>query len=215
MGGGGGLGGNGGKWGGGRGEIAENGGGGIGGNGEKWGETAENGGKWGKLGGNGGKWGEILGMAHGTWAVEGCGGMWFGILGQKCGKDEGKMGEKWDEIPIFYSPVVKDSSHTHRQTNRNSCHSPTPTATPASADACYAKPCPLFSTTRTPNGSWQTQTSTWPHLRAHEAGPRGTSGSRNSAFPLSCLCGIDRDHRHLCSRTMWRMGGGGDARAGE
>ena len=38
--------------------------------------------------------GEIAGIAHGVWVVEGCGAM-----------RERKLGVKWDEIPIFHSPI--------------------------------------------------------------------------------------------------------------
>ena len=71
--------------------------------GGKWGE-------WGEMGGNG----EIAGMAHGMWVVEGCGGMWLKEIGQH-GR---KMGEKWDGIPIFHSPIspifpeVEDLPHS-------------------------------------------------------------------------------------------------------
>ena len=55
----------------------------------------ENGGKWGKLGGNG----EIAGVARGMWVVEGCGGM------RNMGHKWEKVGEKWDEMLMFYSPI--------------------------------------------------------------------------------------------------------------
>ena len=87
----------------------------------KWGQW----GKWRKTGGNAGKWG-IAGIAHGTWAVKVCGGMWLR-----------KMGRKWDEMPIFspISPVfpeVEDLPQSslpkkavHRQRIWNVCPSPT------------------------------------------------------------------------------------------
>ena len=56
-----------------------------------------NGENWRNVGGNGGKRGrngEVTGMAHGMRVVEGCGGMWLR-----------KMGQKWDEIPIYHSPI--------------------------------------------------------------------------------------------------------------
>ena len=53
----------------------------------------KNGGEWGEIGG-------ISGIAHGMWVVEGCRGMWLRRM-EKTGR---KMGETWDEIPIFHSP---------------------------------------------------------------------------------------------------------------
>ena len=53
---------------------------------------------------NGGKWGEtgeIWGnIGHSTQDV-GCGGLWRDVV-EGTGR---KMGEKWDEIPIFDSPI--------------------------------------------------------------------------------------------------------------
>ena len=99
------------------------------------------------MGGGMEKNGEIAGIACGMWVVEGCGGMWL----RKMGENGRKMGGKWDEIPIFYSPIspiflelkifptvpfVKLAHRIHRQKNGIFCHSPTLTATAASADAC-------------------------------------------------------------------------------
>ena len=65
----------------------------MGGNGGKWG-------KWGQMGGNGGKWGN---SGHSTRDV-GCGGLWRDVV-EENGTKMGEMGEKWDEIPIFHSPL--------------------------------------------------------------------------------------------------------------
>ena len=52
-----------------------------------------NGGKWGDMGGNGGD------IGHSIQDV-GCGGLWRDVVE----KNGAKMGEKWDETPIFQSP---------------------------------------------------------------------------------------------------------------
>ena len=108
-----------------------------------------NGGKWGEMGGNGGKWGggtgEVAGMAHGTWAVEGCGGTWLR-------KMEHKWDEKGVEYPFFtvlFAPFFRGSkifppipfvgiSPVHSLTEKWDFLplSPTLTATAAGVEAC-------------------------------------------------------------------------------
>ena len=95
-------------------------------------------GKWGKWRGNG----EMAVIAHGMRVVEGCGGMW-----------SRKMGEKWNEIPTFFtvplspyfrrwniSPPVPLAISTSPQSpteNWESLHSPTLSATAAHAHALH------------------------------------------------------------------------------
>ena len=56
------------------------------------------GGNGGKDGGNGGKWGNVAnGMC-------GCGGLWRDVV-EENGTKMTKMGEKWDKIPIFHTPI--------------------------------------------------------------------------------------------------------------
>ena len=72
----------------------------------------------------------------------GCGGLWRDAV-EETGTE---TGGEWDEIPIFHSPIspffrrVKRLPHsplcTHRRTN-GPCHTPTLSATAASADACH------------------------------------------------------------------------------
>ena len=61
--------------------------------GEKWGGMGNNVGKCGKRGGGG----EIARSED---------GMWLRNMGQKRGVKWEKMGGKWEEIPIFHSPVL-------------------------------------------------------------------------------------------------------------
>ena len=95
----------------------------------------ENGGKRGGIGEIGGN-GEIAGIAHGTWVVEGCGGMRLRTMGQK-------MGEKWEKngtkYPFFTAPFLPFSRRswifpTAPFVNISSPHSPAEKW--ASADAC-------------------------------------------------------------------------------
>ena len=58
----------------------------------------------GKSGGNGRKWGK---MGVGGWGnsgrgtrIVGCGGLWRDVV-----EENGENGRKWDEIPIFHSPI--------------------------------------------------------------------------------------------------------------
>ena len=111
------------------------------------------GGKWGGNGGEMGGWG--MGIAHGMWVVEGCGGMWLRKTGQK-GKENGKKnGRKWEEMGgnthfslsyfSLFLPEVEDLPHSSLCKNQLTAltdgkmaivATPTLTATAASADAC-------------------------------------------------------------------------------
>ena len=83
-----------------------------------------------------GEMGEMRGnwrtIGHSTQDV-GCGGFW---------RHGTKLGEKWDEIPVFHSPILPiflevkviphsyicKSPRTHQRKNGNCCHSRTLTA---------------------------------------------------------------------------------------
>ena len=98
--------------------------------------------------------GAMAGIAHGD---VGCGGLWRDVGEEYGTKMGGKMGENWGgngtKYPLFTGPFLpftrrsappfplqKPAHRIHRRNNGNSCHSPTPTATAAHADALLHAP---------------------------------------------------------------------------
>ena len=111
----------------------------------------KNGEKWRKMEGNG----KIVVIAQGMWVVEGCGGMRLRKMGEIWEKNGRKMGRNthFSQSQFPHFPGGRRSSpqfphRAHQRKNRSFCHSPTLTATAASADAWPTHQIPPPSTSR-------------------------------------------------------------------